>query len=144
MHMGLPQHQPVADYNSEHEENYYNIDEDTLNESQNMLTAREQVIKTFKPGGTQASSTSNNRVQPNHLPECPGFGKVELWRKNKASKGRVKVNPEKLIKKVEDLGYQYSDVGGDGGDQYLFDFEELKKAVNEATGGLSDPKEQKV
>ena len=28
----------------------------------------------------------------------------------------------------------YSDVGGDGGDQYLFDYEELKKAINEATG----------
>ena len=28
----------------------------------------------------------------------------------------------------------YSDVGGNGGDQYLFDYEELKKAMNEATG----------
>lgn len=28
----------------------------------------------------------------------------------------------------------HSDVGGDGGDQYLFDYEELKKVMKEATG----------
>jgi hypothetical protein len=66
-----------------------------------MMTAREQIVKTFKPGGTHNSS---HIVVSNHLPECPGYGKVELWRKNKASKGRVKINPNKAIKKVEDLG----------------------------------------
>jgi hypothetical protein len=66
-----------------------------------MFTAREQLVKTFKPGGTQVSS---HKIVSNHLPECPGYGKVELWRKNKASKGRVKINPNKAIKKVEDLG----------------------------------------
>jgi hypothetical protein len=68
-----------------------------------------------------------------------------MWRKNKPSKRRVKVNPNEVIRKVEDLGHQMSDVGGDyGGEQYLFDFEELKKAVHEATGGVSAPKDQKI
>ena len=68
-----------------------------------------------------------------------------MWRKNKPSKGRVKINPDNIIRKIEDLGLQQSDVGGDyGGEQYLFDFEELKKAVNEATGGVSAPKDQKI
>ena len=89
------------DYNSENEEVYYNIDESTLNEGQDMMTAREQLVKTFKPGGAQSHTQTN---YSNHLPECPGYGKVELWRKNKASKRRVKINPNKLIKKVEDLG----------------------------------------
>ena len=118
MHMGMQQQQQqqnqgmpgVVDYNSDLEESFYNIDENNLNEGQDMRTAREQVIKTFKPGGTSMTS----KVVSNHLPECPGFGKVELWRKNKASKRRVKVDPNKSIKKMED--YHFSDIGGDGGD----------------------------
>ena len=111
-----------------------------------MMTVREQKIKTFKPGGgSESSSGTNQVVHSNHLPECTGYGKVEMWRKNKPSKGRVKVNPNEVIRKVEDLGHKMSDVGGDyGGDQYLFDFEELKKAVHEATGGVSAPKDQKI
>jgi hypothetical protein len=91
-----------------------------------MLTYRGQVVKTFKPGGTDLE------VSGRSLPAAPGLGKVELWKKNKPSKGRVKVDPNN-IKKAEDYN-MYSDVGGDGGDQYLFDYEELKKAINEATG----------
>ena len=91
-----------------------------------MHTQRGQVVKTFKPGG------SEKEVSQRNIPPAPGFMKVELWKKNKPSKGRVKVDPNN-IKKVEDYN-MYSDVGGDGGDQYLFDYEELKKAMNEATG----------
>jgi hypothetical protein len=66
------------------------------------------------------------------LPAAPGFCKVELWKKNRPSKGRVKVNPNDIKSNAEDYN-MYSDVGGDGGDQYLFDYEELKKALAEAT-----------
>jgi hypothetical protein len=97
-----------------------------LNESSDLHTHRGQMVKTFKPGGPDIEISGRN------LPTAPGFGKVELWKKNKPSKRRVKVDPNN-IKKVEDYN-MYSDVGGDGGDQYLFDYEELKKAINEATG----------
>jgi hypothetical protein len=74
-----------------------------------MHTARGQVIKTFKPA--PPSNAANN------LPVPPGFGRVELWKKNKPSKKRVKVNPNEFIKNMEDLNQmQYSDKGGDGGD----------------------------
>ncbi len=80
----------------------------------------------------------------NNLPVPPGFGRVELWKKNKPSKKRVKVNPNEFIKNVDELNQMiYSDKGGDGGDQYLFDFEELKKAMNDATGGQNSSKEVK-
>ncbi len=53
---------------------------------------------------------------------------------NKASKGRVKVNPKTL----NSGDVLQSDVGGDCGDQYLLDFEELKKAMGGATGAADN------
>jgi hypothetical protein len=47
-------------YSSEAEESYYNIDEASLNESSNMMTTREQKIKTFKPGGAGVISNSGS------------------------------------------------------------------------------------
>ncbi len=89
-----------------------------------MHTQRGQVVKTFKPGASEQESANRK------IPNPPG--KVELWKKNKPSKGRVKVDINNL-KNVEDYTMK-SDVGGDGGDQYLFDYEELKKVLKEATG----------
>lgn len=85
-------------------------------------------MKTFKPGNDQEVKTGRN------LPEAPGFEKNQMYRMNKPSKGRVKVNPNTMVNEKGELLIQ-SDVGGDGGDQYLFDMEELKKAIqNDATG----------
>lgn len=84
-------------------------------------------MKTFKPGNH--SEALSGRA----LPDTPGFDKVQLFKKNKPSKGRVKVTPNTIVNKKGELVIQ-SDVGGDGGDQYLFDMEELKKVMNEATG----------
>lgn len=64
-------------------------------------------MKTFKPGNSDGYSNRN-------LPDTPGFDRVLLYKKNKPSKGRVKVNPS-MIKNGGELN-MYSDVGGDGGD----------------------------
>jgi len=40
------------DFDSDREEKYFNIEDDQLNESENLVSHREQVIKTFKPGNT--------------------------------------------------------------------------------------------
>ena len=79
-------------------------------------------MKTFKPGNMQ-------EVNYRNLPETPGTNKVQLFKKNKPSKGRINVNPN-IIKKHSEKGHangkphdeindnnmHYSDVGGDGGD----------------------------
>ena len=97
-----------------------------------MATHRDQLIQTFKPGSTSLAQANR------HLPDAPGYQKVNLYLKNKASKGRVKVNPKYLN------GGQHfiqSDVGGDCGDQYLLDYEELKKVIKGATGGADNQAE---
>jgi hypothetical protein len=38
------------DFNSDQEEAYFNIDTEHLNEAQNLMTHRGQIVKTFKPG----------------------------------------------------------------------------------------------
>jgi hypothetical protein len=62
---------------------------------------------------------------------------VNLYLKNKPSKGRVKINPKNIMNGQQVL---QSDVGGDGGDQYLFDKEELQKVLKEATGSVDNQK----
>ena len=59
-----------------------------MNECENLVSHREQVIKTFKPGNTSQAQTTR------HLPDTPGYQKVNLYLMNKASKGRVRVNPK--------------------------------------------------
>jgi len=86
------------------------------------------VIKTFKPGNTKEALTTRQ------LPDTPGYEKVNFFKMNKASKGRVKVNPKTL----NSGDFLQSDVGGDCGDQYLLDFEELKKAMGGATGAADN------
>ena len=67
------------------------------------------------------------------LPEAPGTNKSVMSKRNQPSKRRVKVTPD-----LKDIGEckMYSDVGGDGRDQYLYDYEELQKVMQmkDATG----------
>ena len=72
------------DFNSDEEEKYYNIDDDQLRESQNLISHREQLVKSFKPGNMQ-------ELKKRNLPDTPGTNRVQLWKKNKPSKRRVKV-----------------------------------------------------
>lgn len=75
------------------------------------------------------------------LPDTPGFEKVQLFKKNKPSKGRVKVTPNTVVNNQGELVVQSDANGssGDAGEQYLFDMEELRKVMNEAgTGGGVD------
>ncbi len=102
-------------------------------ESHNLESHRDQFVKTFKPGNLQ-------EVKKRNLPNAPGTNKVMLWKKNKPSKRRVKVGPGE-IKAIPEIN-MYGDVGGDGGEQYLYDYEELKKAMNDATGSCSTPNNQ--
>lgn len=55
---------------------------------------------------------------------------------NKPSKKRVTLHKEDL-KAFGGNFNCYSDMGGDGGDVYLLDEEELKKVMNDATGSTS-------
>jgi|LauGreDrversion4_2_1035121.scaffolds.fasta_scaffold561634_1 hypothetical protein len=48
----------------------------------------------------------------NILPTVPGYDKIQFFKKNKPSKGRVNINPQAAQKND---GYMYSDMGGDGG-----------------------------
>lgn len=112
-------------FNSDEEEKYYNIDEMQLYECDNMQSFRDQQVKTFRPGNMQD-------IKKRNLPDAPGTGKVLLCKKNKPSKRRVNVSPHLMqFKGLKDNDeYKiYSDVGGDGGDQYLYDYEEFKKVM---------------
>jgi hypothetical protein len=80
-------------FNSDEEEKYYNIEEDTLMESYNLESHRDQLIKTFKPGNLM-------EIKRRHLPNAPGTNKVLLWTKNKPSKKRVKMCHENLNMEV--------------------------------------------
>ena len=40
------------DFDSDREEKYFNIQDDQLSECENLVSHRDQVIKTFKPGNT--------------------------------------------------------------------------------------------
>ena len=93
----------MGSFNSEDEEQYFNIDDDQLDESQDMVYKRGQLVRTYKPGHSDAIN--------GFLPQAPGFNKVAMWKKNKASKGRVKVNPNKRIESC-----LYNDVNGDDSD----------------------------
>lgn len=56
---------------------------------------------------------------------------------NKPSKKRVTINEEEVKALGEAWHIQQSDVGGDGGNVYLLDYEELKKVMNDATGSTA-------
>eukprot|EP00347_Sterkiella_histriomuscorum_P000721 403374762 len=60
---------------------------------------------------------------------------TEIIKINKPSKRRVTINDDE-IKALGQLfnNQQQSDVGGDGGNIYLLDYEELKKVLNDTTG----------
>ena len=58
---------PPEDFDSDREEKYFNIGDDSLNECDNMISSRAQVIKTFKPGNTSQAETTR------HLPDTTGY-----------------------------------------------------------------------
>lgn len=69
--------------------------------------------------------------------------KQMLSRINKPSKKRVTINEEEIKALGEIWHHQQSDVGGDGGNVYLLDYEELKKVMNDATGSTLQNQPQK-
>ena len=79
-----------------------------MNEAEGMYTSRivSNVLKSFKPGNMEDFSNRNI------LPTVPGYDKIQFYKKNKPSKGRVNINPHAPQKND---AYMYSDMGGDGG-----------------------------
>ena len=53
---------------------------------------------------------------------------------NRPSKKRITVFKEEFQSLGDGLNNLQSDVGGNGGNVYLLDYEDLKKALNAATG----------
>lgn len=66
-------------FNSYEEETYYNIKDEALEEGGEMITVRDQQIRSFKPGNQMESETRS-------LPEAPGTHQVRFSQKNKPTK----------------------------------------------------------
>ncbi|CDW82463.1 protein kinase domain containing protein [Stylonychia lemnae] len=120
-------------YNSDEEIDYYNIKDEKLLETFNTASYRNQQIKPFQPGNF-------NDLRMRSVPTI--LNKSQLSRINRPSKKRVTISEEEIKALGELWHHQQSDVGGDGGNVYLLDYEELKKVMNDATG--SSPQKMMV
>lgn len=72
-------------FDSDEEEVFFNIGTNYLDEEEASMNVDEHEIRSFRPGNI-------NDSQKRTLPDAPGTGKVQMWRKNKTSKRRITVS----------------------------------------------------